>query len=316
MRRFRQLCFVLAGIPLVLLASLGLSGCANALRSQTQAVAKWQTGFWYWPGNRAEAAWAKTTPDVLFVRAGTIWKRESPLDVIRNQPAGWGVSGEWPDSLPPAREYWLVFREERAGVPDAAVASMLAERVSQLLDAARSWNLKIAGIQLDVDCPTGSLLAYADFLRETRKHLPENLGISITALLDWFRDGTSIADVIKETDEFVPQFYDVASIVKQGSSGDWHSIAAKIDASQWALRFNRFGKRFRIGVATFGRARYVPKPDANHTGYFGLRLYSDFTPMDIASNPAFDLRASRSDANQLVLSYLPVRKIRVGYNRG
>jgi len=52
-----------------------------------------------------------------------------------------------------AREYWLLFREESAGVPDPTVAPMLAERISQLLNTARSWNLKIAGHRL----PTGSL---------------------------------------------------------------------------------------------------------------------------------------------------------------
>jgi len=46
-------------------------------------------------------------------------------------------------------------------------------------------------------------------------------------------------------------------------------------------RFNRFGKRFGIGIATFGRARYVPKPDPDHNAYFGLMLYSDLTPVDI-----------------------------------
>jgi hypothetical protein len=139
------------------------------------------------------------------------------------------------------------------------------------------------------------------FCEPFAKELPAGIEISITALLDWFRDGTSIADVIKQTDEFVPQFYDVAAA---GTSQDYRAIAAKIDADRWAPKFNRFGKRYRIGISTFGRARLVPN----------LRLFGDLTPIDIAGNPAFELQTSHTEANELVLSYRPTRKVRIGYN--
>ena len=305
---------------LMLTLPLVLSGCAGSLRSQP-APARWQTAFWYWPTRGVEAAGAAVKPDVLFVHTGTIWKSEYPLYVKRAagsqtpaQSRKWGVSDEWPESLPEAHEYWLVFRQEQPGVPDREVAPMLAERVSQILKTARSSGREVAGIQLDIDCPTGSLAAYAVFLKEVRNHLPQGLGISVTALLDWFRDGTSVADVIRNVDEFVPQFYDVASVDQPGGSNDWHAIAARIDPAVWAPRFNRFGKRFRIGIATFGRARYVPKPDPKQTHGYGLRLFSDFTPIDIGSNPSFELRSSRTEANELILDYRPTRKVRVGYN--
>ncbi len=105
----------------------------------------------------------------------------------------------------------------------------------------------VIGVQLDVDSPTGQLAAYADFLREVRKGLPKDTQLSITALLDWFRAGTAIDRVIGQVDEFVPQFYDL-------SMGRERAVAAKIDANVWGPRFSRFGKRYKIGVSSFGRA--------------------------------------------------------------
>jgi hypothetical protein len=295
----------LRGLMVLAAASLGLSGCVNSLRSQPPP--KWTIGFWYWHGSSAEAALAKEMPDALFFHAGTISKYEG-----RNVAERWSVSREYlSDSLPAAREYWLVFRKEEAGVPDVSAAPVLADRVFQLLGDARQRRLKVVGIQLDIDSPTSRLSAYGEFLRAVRKEIPAGIQISITALLDWFRDGTSIADVIKQTDEFVPQFYDAAAA---GSSNDYRAIAVKIDAARWAPKFNRFGKRYRIGISTFGRARFVPKADPSQAGYSGLRLFGDLTPIDIAGNPAFDLQTSHTEANELVLSYRPMRKVQIGYN--
>jgi hypothetical protein len=292
-------------LPLLLVASLGLSGCAESLRSQPPPP-KWTTGFWYWHGNSDEPAAAEETADVLFIHAGTIGKREA----FRNVPEQWFVRRELPDLLPPAGEYWLVFREEQPGVPDVSAAPALAKQVSQLIEDAWQRKLKVAGVQFDIDSPTGQLSRYADFLRAVRKELPAGTGISITALLDWFRDGTRVGDVIKETDEFVPQFYDV---VATGGSEDFRAIGAEIDPVRWAPKFNRFGKRFRIGVSMFGRARFAPREDPSQPRY-GTRLFSDLTPIDIASDPGFKLQASHSEANELVLSYRATRKAHIGYN--
>jgi len=294
----------LCALILVAAASLGLSGCAGSLQSRLPL--KWTIGFWYWHGNSAEAAAAKETPDALFFHAGTISKY-----MRLNAPEQWIVSRNLPGSLPVAREYWLVFRNEEPGVPDASAAPVLADRVFQLLRDARQRRLNVVGIQLDIDSPTSRLSRYADFLRVVRSELPAGTEISITALLDWFRDGTSIADLIKQTDEFVPQFYDVAAA---GSSNDYRTIAAKIDAARWAPKLNRFGKRYRIGISTFGRARLVPKPDSSQKEYSGLRLFGDLTPIDIAGNPAFDLQTSHTEANELVLSYRATSKVQIGYN--
>ncbi len=137
--------------------------------------------------------------------------------------------------------------------------------------------------------------------------------LSVTALLDWFRDGTAVSEVIKATDEFVPQFYDVSD--KSGQSGGInlpltqstaiHPIAAKIASAEWATRFNKFGKRYRIGISSFGPSAVVMAGR--------VQVYGDLTPLAIGSNPAFALSAERTPARETILKYRANRKSIIFY---
>jgi len=180
-----------------------------------------------------------------------------------------------------------------------------ARVTAELQSEARRRGLKVAGIQLDIDSPTRALPEYAAYLRAVRKGLPADVQISITALLDWFRPGTAIADVVKAVDEFVPQFYDLQS----PGIGRRPAIAARINGAKWGPVFNRHGRRFRIGVSTFGRSRMVPA-EPRHVGN---RYYPDLKPLDIALNPVFTLETSRTEAKEQVLRCCASRKTRIGY---
>jgi hypothetical protein len=291
---------------LLLVGSLVMFGCGGPARGPRPS-ARWTTGFWFWPGGSAGASTAGGTVDVLYFHVGTISKELGP-----NAKEPWFVSGDLPDELPPAREYWLVFRFERQDVPDLQAVPILVQRIAELQRAARQRHLNVIGVQLDIDSPTRKLPQYAGFLREVRKGLPAGLEVSITALLDWIRDGTAITEVMREVDEFVPQFYDVAD---PDSYGGGSAIAARIETAQWAPKFNRFGKRFRIGVSTFGRARMIPAEKESRTGGFVALWYGDLTPLDFAINPALTLQADRNEANELVLSYRANRATRIGYGK-
>lgn len=295
----------LAEAILLSIGSLGLSGCV-VLSSQPTSL-RWTTGFWFWQGSSLDPSYSGQALDVLFVQVGTIRKDELPLQV--HPPAAypmgqWFVYGSLPRELPPAREYWLVYRYERQGVPDIQVASKLAAEIKRLQEEAQERHLNTVGLQLDIDSPTASLSRYADFIRAVRAGLPKELQISITALLDWFRDGTDIDDVIAQVDEFVPQFYDIGDPAGEGEA----AIAAPIDAARWSPVFNRFRKRFRIGISSFGRARVI-RQDSSHR----FVLYGDLRPLDVATNSAFELQASRNAADETVLSYHAARKVKVGY---
>ena len=294
---------------LLLTASLCLSGCV-ASGSGHPAAARWTTGFWFWQGSAVAPGYSGRPLDTLFVQVGSI-RQETFPPYIRT--AGrWYVNGELPRDLPTAREYWLVFRYERQGVPDIQVVPFLAQQISRLKIEARVRNLNVVGVQLDVDSPTSGLARYGAFLRELRRSLPTGSEISITALLDWFRGGTDLNAVIEQVDEFVPQFYDA------GDSAELHggyAIATPINAARWGTIFNRYHKRFRIGISSFGRARVVPPVSGAPSAHRRVELYGDLRPLDIATNPAFELQAARNAANEMVLSYRAVQETGAGDGR-
>jgi hypothetical protein len=288
---------------LPLIAALGMSGCANSLQSRSPA--KWTTGFWFWNGSSTQIASSVDTLDVLFVQAGTI-RQGTPRNLGGTT---WSVDGYLPDELPPAREYWLVFRYDHQSVPDLKAAPVLGREVYRLREVARERHLNVVGVQLDIDSPTRALPEYAEFLRSVRKNIPPEFEISITALLDWSSAGTSIDQVIQQTDEFVPQFYDAAQ--PEGYDREV-GIATKFEAARWAPQFNRFRKRFRIGISTFGRARFVPK-ESPSSGTNRVLWFRDPTPLDFATISALNLTTTRSEENELVLSYRATREIHFGY---
>jgi hypothetical protein len=144
-----------------LIAALGLCGCGGSLKSQT-APEKWTFGFWFWHGSPVEIAQVNVTLDVLFVHAGDIHKGEYKTEPV------WSVYSELPRDLPRAREYWLVFRYTRQGVPDDQVAETLGRKIARLSEEAGRRNLKLAGVQLDVDSPTSTRNFFAKQERKCR----------------------------------------------------------------------------------------------------------------------------------------------------
>ena len=290
------------GLSLLMLASLASSSCLESLRSQQPSPEKWTTGFWFWRGSATAARPPDPAPDTLYFQAGEL---NGPNIFNGNQP--WHLYGEIPNPIPAAGEYWMVFRFDRQSVPDTSAIPVLTNETARLLKVARERGLNLVGIQLDIDSPTASLPQYSAFLHSVRQQLPPGMQLSITGLLDWFRDDTSVTEVIREVDEFVPQFYDLGD----PGSRQRPVIAAKFDAGRWGPVFNRFGKRFRIGISTFGRARIIRLP-----GSSGMQsmIFNDLTPMDIAVNPAFTLQTSKNETSEMVLNYRAIREVRIGWN--
>ena len=287
MRAVPAFLLIVASIP-------GLSCGGGALDPPPPRT--WATGFWFWDGSSPAIVTEAAPLDVLFFQAGNI--RRGPL----------GAFGDLPPALPPAREYWLVFRSDEPAVPSSQAAPDLAHVFAELKQRALDRKLPVAGIQLDIDSPTAALPQYAAFVRALRQALGPGVQISITALLDWFRSGAAVGEVIREADEFVPQFYDLQERDSRTA------IAARFDAAKWGPVFNRYRKRFRIGISTFGRARLVQREGEALNKYVGLRVLSDLKQIDIAVNPAFSLYPSRTEANELLLTYRVNRKTSVGYS--
>lgn len=262
----------------LLLVALAGAACGPS-RASEERPRSWTVGFWYW------SSWG--APDRL----------EGAVDSVYLL-----ARGGLPESVPPAREYWLVYRYDRQAVPEGDAAAQFLNDVGRGLSAARRRAIPVRGVQFDIDSPTAALPKYAAFLREARRELPRGMEVSITALLDWFRPGTAIGDVIREVDEFAPQFYDIADPERSGPA-----IAAPIDAARWGPVFNRFQKPFRIGISTFGRVRSVHKDQTVRGIYFDR-----VTPLDLAMTPAFQLRTRRNQASELALTWRAARAEKSG----
>lgn len=288
------------GLAVLLLLAAGCGSVAPA----EKAPPKWQVGYWVWDRDGNRESFEKTAVEIVYFQAGRL-SRSSYLG-----SSTWSAFGSWPDDLPRANEYWAVFRAEEPGIPDGVAAKHLAREVAELQREASRRGLRLNGIQLDIDSPTGSLRDYAIFLRVVKSELPKGIGLSITGLLDWFRPGTAVAEVVAAVDEFVPQFYDTEQSLGHGK------ISTQIQVAKWGPQFNRFGKRYKIGISTFGRARIQEPPRNTGSNAQGIRatwISPDLAPRDIALAPGFELAASTNPAGERILRYKATRRTQVGY---
>jgi len=202
------------------------------------------------------------TLDVLYVQVGRV-------DSYFRNSASW----QWWPNMPPAKAYWALWRYEAPARPAEAQIAVIAGDFLMRRAEAAARGQTIIGLQLDYDCPAGDLTEYASFLDKLGKALPDGTKISITALLDWFRPGTQVRDLLAHTSEFVPQFYDAAP----SGEGLKRAIAEPIDAARWGPVLNSFGVPYRLGISAFGRILYI------HQG--SAQAYRDLTPLDVLGRP-------------------------------
>lgn len=287
---------------IVAMMAAALAGCGGDTIGSAQPNPGWTVGFWFWSYGPGFAS-ASVPVDALYLQAGRVFPRR-PSD----RPP-WGVTSSLPAVLPPAREYWLVYRFDVPGVPQQDVIPELSKTIAVDLADARRRKLPVAGVQFDIDSPTAGLAEYGTFLKEFRSALPANTRISITALLDWFRSGTAVAVVLTQVDEFVPQFYDT------GDRSGEYSIAVPIDAARYGPEFEKAGKPYRIGAASFGRGRRISAPDADgRTAVVGTRSLGDVSPPDL-SMLGIKPTATQTPAGETLLTFQISKSATLGFTR-
>ena len=259
------------------LACLGAARCNIPHQSPRKTPEPWRSGFWVWAGDAP--ARATFQPEILYVEAS---------------------GNRWPRNLPAAQEYRVVQRIEPSVHLSSTAAVAIAERYQKLAADARP-DARVAGIQIDYDCPTENLAAYGEFLKQLRAALPAGASLSITALLDWFGPHTSIARVLERVDEFVPQFYDTAP--ERTASG----IAEPIDSSRWAPVFNTYRIPYRIGISSFGR---IARERTGETGRSSVQYFRDAGPADFSGTRELTRAAEHTtSARELVVRYAVVEPV-------
>jgi hypothetical protein len=176
--------------------------------------------------------------------------------------------------------------------PDPSLIDPLSRDYQRLRQQAAVAGQPLRGLQLDIDCPSAELARYAVFLRRLRARLPAGDELSITALLDWFRPGLPVAQVVAEVDEYVPQFYDAAP------EGGSLRIAEPIDVARWGAIFEGLGRPYRVGLASFGR---ILRARARGPGSWERVAFRDLAPIDLAGAGLEPASADTTAAGEVVV---------------
>ena len=173
------------------------------------------------------------------------------------------------------------FREFRS----EAIADALVETYREDFAAANRAQIKLSGLQMDIDCPTSQLSKYAEVARRLRARLPKDVSLSATGLTSWLGK-PALTDFVRPLSYFVPQFYE--GVIPKRL--DQHAPIGDLDGARAARRF-KFGlRRGRPGPAG-------PGPGAEPLGVCDLRK----PRRRRASSVVHGWRADRWEADTMLL---------------
>jgi hypothetical protein len=186
-----------------LLASAGcaalLAGCRDhdKKRKKTRVDPRDYDAFFLWAGVPAPDYLRRAR--IVYLLAGEV-RHDDPNRFVKLR------------SAPTAdrAEIWFVVRIERLDWGEAVFRSVLRE-----LAFWQGQGIRLAGLQVDFDAATRGLADYAEFLATLRRRLPDDLGLSVTGLLDWSAGGdpVALASLAGIVDEVVIQTYQGRSTI-------------------------------------------------------------------------------------------------------
>lgn len=132
-----------------------------------------------------------------------------------------------------------------------AFADDLVELATDVVEQARTEGLEVTELQLDYDCPSSRLAAYAEFLGRLRvelDRLDEPPALTITALPAWLaRDEmAAVADAVAL---YVLQLH---SLERPEHVTDRVALFEPTQARRYVERAGRLGRPFRISLPSYG----------------------------------------------------------------
>ena len=196
-----------------------------------------------------------------------IWQRRwtpalaASIDAMRDDFAGWRVlaaesteTGYLIDASPQldllarsGKPVIAVLRINGGRPPPAADA--IAKRIDDLVRAWRGADVPLAGIEIDHDCATAKLDAYAALLEQVRARLPRGLRLSITALPTWI-GAPALTRVLAQVDASVLQVHAIAA-PRTGSAATGLFDAAQ--AQRWIDAYAKTTSRpFHVALPAYG----------------------------------------------------------------
>ena len=276
----------------IAVASIGLLGLAVILltalqsgRPRVLAIGEVPIAFWSWrteaPTDAEVADVFKTTnAKALFLRAGQFDLVDREVKRIRP------VSGD----LPTAPELHLVYNGTRKLLGEFertdtdTLSRVVADTYRSDHSRADKENVKVAGLQLDLDVPTRLLSRYAELLRRLRELLPSAAALSVTGLPTW-ADSNEIAGVLEAVDFWIPQCYGSKIPAR---IDDRIPISSAKEVERALAKIRRLEKPFYAGLSVYGYAILYDK-----NGDL-VELRGDLDPSEVSRNKDLELIATRA----------------------
>jgi hypothetical protein len=207
------------------------------LRSATVPTPDWRTEAYVW-----QRSW---TPAVV-----------AAVDRSEGLIGGWHVLAaeiEPQGTLGTVTPDWAAVM--RAGVPVTAVLradgrlDIAAEAaLPRVIDAVVAAAPRIAGIEIDYDCPTAALPAYTAFLRQLRTRLPRHYAVQITALPTWL-DASTFPALARAADALVLQVHAVADprrgLFDPAQALEWARQMSRVSSARFTLALPAY--QVRVG---------------------------------------------------------------------
>lgn len=126
----------------------------------------------------------------------------------------------------------------------------IRQHIREIVQTWQADGLNLRGVEIDHDCASNRLAAYATLLHDVRRELPTNLALSITALPAWL-SSPALPDLLKEVDSSVLQVH----AVSRPEAGLFN---AKL-AEQWARAYGPLSaKPFYLALPAYGIGLLLP----------------------------------------------------------
>ncbi|WMD18646.1 DUF3142 domain-containing protein [Achromobacter seleniivolatilans] len=161
------------------------------------------------------------------------------------------AGGRWFDAAPnlealkaAKRPVIMVFRLD--GRIDTLDVDDTFARIAAARDAWRNAGVSVTGVEIDYDCATSKLAAYAAFLTALKGRLNADLDLSITALPTWLTS-SELDALLKIPDEAVLQVHAVLNptqgLFDAKRAQTWLSAFAKHTSRPWRVALPTYGSR-------------------------------------------------------------------------
>ena len=196
-----------------------------------------------------------------------IWQRQwtpalaAAIGAMRGDFAGWRVlaaestpAGELTDAAPQldllARSGKPVIAVLRLnGSQPSPATDLIAKRIAEIIVTWRAAGVPLRGIEIDHDCATDRLDAYATLLERLRASMPRDVRLSITALPTWI-GASALPRVLAQVDGSVLQVHAIAPPRSgQGAAGLFDGAQAQ----RWIDAYSAIaGTPFRVALPAYG----------------------------------------------------------------